>query len=122
MQSDVSEDTMWAKVGMAAIVAVLLAGNANLGYAQTAGDVVGGSGTVHKGNGPAIGDGLGPSDTLPGNGSSASGTGSTTNATNPEARGPDVSATGARAGAPGAAGSVPGVTGTGSIPGQTTTK
>ena len=111
---------MRTRTAVAAIMAMFLAGYTNLGYA---GDAAGTNGTAHTGKGgPAIGDGLGPSDTLPGNGSSASGTGSTTNATNPEARGPDVSATGARAGAPGAAGSVPGVTGTGSIPGQTTTK
>ena len=108
---------MWTKIVVAASVGTFLAGIPNLSYA---GDAVGGSTSAQTGNGgPAIGGGLGPSDTLPGSGGSARGTGS---ATNFGTSGAGMSATGARTGAPGAAGSVPGVSGTGSIPGQTTTK
>ena len=101
----------------AASVAALLAGLPNLGYA---GDAVGTNGEAHTGNGgPAIGGGAGPSGILPGNGRRMRETGS---ATNSGTSGPDGSATSARTGASGATGSGPGVTGTGSIPGQTTTK
>ena len=108
---------MWTKIAVAASVATLLAGIPNLGYA---GDAVGTNGTAHAGNGgPAIGGGAGPSEALPGNGSSTSEPGS---ATSSGTSGADGAATSPRTGAPGAAGSVPGVTGTGSTPGQTTTK
>jgi len=114
------ESEMFAKIAVAVTVAAFLVGTPNLGYAQAGGGAIGGratSASPDKG-GPADGSGV----VLPGTGSSTIGTGSSTNGASSGTSGPTMPATGGTTRAAGSAGSLPGVTGTGSMPGQTTTK